>query len=52
MALLVGENRLDDGGSELGAFAKQTFGLFYRVSNQSALCKLISSGPLSGCDRF
>ena len=52
MALLVGENRLDDGGSVLGAFAEQIFGLFYRVLNQSALCTLISSGPLLGCDRF
>jgi hypothetical protein len=53
MALLVGENRQDEGGSELVAFAtKQTFGLFNRVLNQLALCTLISSGPLSGCDMF
>jgi len=46
MAFLVGENRQDDGGSELGAYAsKQTFGLFNRVLNQLALCTLISSGP-------
>ena len=38
---------------ELVAFAtKQTFGLFNRVLNQLALCTLISSGPLSGCDMF